>query len=221
MVPPVKVPGISNALNVSVGMDFACALLKSQKVTCWGDGQYGQLGIGMPSNSLQCSSQLGQSSTSQIDFCNPIPTIVPGLKNVKSIYTSLYTVCAELTDSSLRCWGGDNYNAADTMHFSKCSNSYFEKNGVQTFTPRQVLCVPMPEKTYITKKFISFSMSDGGNCYISDTGAVTCWGVLKGFLVGTKDSDLPNTITGQDGLAKKCAIVPYTSKTLKVDIFGK
>jgi alpha-tubulin suppressor-like RCC1 family protein len=41
---PVKVEGITNAVQVSVGVDSACALLSNGHIDCWGRTDSGQLG---------------------------------------------------------------------------------------------------------------------------------------------------------------------------------
>jgi alpha-tubulin suppressor-like RCC1 family protein len=44
---PTLVAGISEAVDVAVGLDFACALTHSGHVLCWGSNQFGQLGLGV------------------------------------------------------------------------------------------------------------------------------------------------------------------------------
>ena len=48
----IKVPGLSNAKEVSVGMNFSCALANGE-VYCWGSNEYGQVGNGKDSNSYE------------------------------------------------------------------------------------------------------------------------------------------------------------------------
>jgi hypothetical protein len=47
---PVKVPNVSNAVQVSAGNGFACALLASNQVECWGANNAGQIGTGATSS---------------------------------------------------------------------------------------------------------------------------------------------------------------------------
>ena len=42
----VAVSNITDATQVAANTGFACALLTSRKVECWGDNWYGQLGNG-------------------------------------------------------------------------------------------------------------------------------------------------------------------------------
>ncbi len=48
---PVPVFGISGATSISVGVDYACAVLSSGSIDCWGDNEIGQLGNGTTENS--------------------------------------------------------------------------------------------------------------------------------------------------------------------------
>lgn len=44
--PPVEVDGITDAIQITGGGAFSCALLSGGHVDCWGNGSYGQLGDG-------------------------------------------------------------------------------------------------------------------------------------------------------------------------------
>jgi alpha-tubulin suppressor-like RCC1 family protein len=52
-VPPGLVPGIRDAISISVGNARACAVLGTGVVACWGDGGSGQLGDRSKANALR------------------------------------------------------------------------------------------------------------------------------------------------------------------------
>jgi alpha-tubulin suppressor-like RCC1 family protein len=49
---PVRVPGVSGAVAVSMGSEFGMALIADGSIRTWGENGYGQLGIGAPSDLL-------------------------------------------------------------------------------------------------------------------------------------------------------------------------
>lgn len=83
---PVTIPGISNAVDLSLGYYHACVVLSSGSVQCWGAGNYGALGRG--------------SSTS-----SSTPVTVTGITTATSIASGGWNNCAVLADTSVRCWG--------------------------------------------------------------------------------------------------------------------
>jgi alpha-tubulin suppressor-like RCC1 family protein len=85
---PVTVSGISNAIAVSAGTYFTCALLSDATVACWGDNTHGELGVG---------STLPTSSST--------PVKVPGLSGVTSISAGDQYACAVLSGGGAMCWG--------------------------------------------------------------------------------------------------------------------
>lgn len=86
---PGPVAGITNAVQVVVGENLACARLADLTVSCWGYNEYGQVGDGTTIN-------------------RTTPTAVPGLSGVNDLQAGENHVCALLTDLTVSCWG---YNA--------------------------------------------------------------------------------------------------------------
>lgn len=86
---PVTVFGLSSgAVSVAVGDNYACALMNSGGVKCWGDNTNGQLGDGTNVERLY-------------------PVDVSGLSSgVKSISASnSRATCAMMTNGQAQCWG--------------------------------------------------------------------------------------------------------------------
>ena len=81
------------AVAVDVGSGYhTCAVLDNGNLTCWGSNANGQLGIGGTSN---------VNSPQNVD-------IGQGL-SVVSVSAGMSHTCAILSDSSLKCWGQNNY----------------------------------------------------------------------------------------------------------------
>ena len=87
---PTDVGGISDAIGITCGASFTCALRSGGGVLCWGNGLGGQLGTG----------------TKQIQ---PSPVAVSTLPNAVAISAGESHACAVKADGKVACWG-DNVN---------------------------------------------------------------------------------------------------------------
>jgi alpha-tubulin suppressor-like RCC1 family protein len=85
---PVRVSGITNATQVSVGGSVACAVLSGGSVECWGSGD--QLGNGAETD----------SST---------PVRVSGITSAIQVSVGSGSTCAVLSDHTVFCWGDGGY----------------------------------------------------------------------------------------------------------------
>ncbi len=98
-VEPISVSTDPNekVVQVAVGQSFACALLSTKKVKCWGTNQNGELGRpGQPPDS-QLPSEMEPVSVSSD----------PGV-SVVQLSAANFHVCALLTSGAVKCWG-ENY----------------------------------------------------------------------------------------------------------------
>lgn len=101
---PVQVVGLTGAAtSVSVGFDFACALMADAGVQCWGSNSSGQLAIDLKKYSSG-------------------PTAVAGLTAVKSISVGGSTACAVTGDGSAKCWGENKFGALGNGSTDSSSN---------------------------------------------------------------------------------------------------
>ncbi len=111
---PVKVKGGFYTQLVG-GSSFACALTEDKEVYCWGDNEYGIVGV-QPSN----------------QHVYPAPQKIKLPKTVKTIVAGHLHACALLDDQSIRCWGrNDSYqlgtddttNRHEPVELTKNSNN--------------------------------------------------------------------------------------------------
>jgi len=86
---PLNVQNLSDAISVSSGLNFSCALRQSGQVACWGENRYGQLGDG-----------------TEINSNTPVPVALQG--KAVAIVAGDNHACAKLADTSLQCWGDDS-----------------------------------------------------------------------------------------------------------------
>lgn len=86
---PTLIGGIEDALQVAVGYGHACALLKNNKVACWGANSYAQLGDHAESKSFA-------------------PIAIKGMpSDITQIYSGHSHNCV-LANANLYCWGANN-----------------------------------------------------------------------------------------------------------------
>lgn len=76
-------------VNIAAGYAHTCAVTDSEKLYCWGDNDYGQLGIGSTSN----------KETKAIAVGGNFVTVAGGLAHT----------CATKSDNSIWCWGDNAY----------------------------------------------------------------------------------------------------------------
>lgn len=88
---PTQVTGLtSGVVAISAGDEFACALLSTGAVQCWGRGDAGQIGNGASTNAL-------------------VPTQVSGLTSgVVAISAGTSHACALMSTGAVKCWGSNN-----------------------------------------------------------------------------------------------------------------
>jgi alpha-tubulin suppressor-like RCC1 family protein len=60
VVAPTQIAGVTHAVQVAAGNDFACALLSNGAVSCWGDNSTGEMGNGTITINPQVSPALVQ-----------------------------------------------------------------------------------------------------------------------------------------------------------------
>jgi alpha-tubulin suppressor-like RCC1 family protein len=92
---PVQVKQLNAASQISVGGDFACALVRGDAY-CWGRNQYGQLGDGTRAPHY-------------------LPARVEGLPELVSVSSGGGQVCVLTKADDVYCWGeNDDYSVENT-----------------------------------------------------------------------------------------------------------
>lgn len=86
---PVNVTGLTDAVAISVNVNFSCAVRANGTVRCWGQN---------------ASGTLGDNTTTD----RHAPVQVVGLGNATAIATGFFHACALLADGTVRCWGDNS-----------------------------------------------------------------------------------------------------------------
>ncbi|MBS2016203.1 MAG: hypothetical protein JST00_25195 [Deltaproteobacteria bacterium] len=81
------VPGLDDVVDLAHGSAFACAVVKSGGVSCWGHNDQGQLGTG----------------SAELDVAAPAPVL--GVSDARRVFAGDAHACALLADGRLTCWG--------------------------------------------------------------------------------------------------------------------
>lgn len=90
---PVRVGGDAAAryTTIAAGALHTCAVSTTGAVTCWGDGRFGQLGLGSNAATMR-------ELPAEVLLAAPAADITAGDRHT----------CARLTDGSLECWGAND-----------------------------------------------------------------------------------------------------------------
>ncbi|MDA8680859.1 hypothetical protein N9M45_04645, partial [Euryarchaeota archaeon] len=130
------------AVSISSGGEHTCAILDNGSVSCWGNGNYGQLGNGGTSNKLTptLTSSLGA-----------------GTKAV-ALTSGVSHTCAILNSGEVSCWGRGNYGQLGS---GGTSNQ---------------LIPTLTSSLGLNRTAVSISTGHDHTCTILDSGEVSCWG---------------------------------------------
>jgi cysteine-rich repeat protein len=165
---PTEVPGITTAIDVSIGGGTVCALLENRTVKCWGQDQMGQ------------ANAVGSSSGDKT-----APTTVVGLSNVASISNASYSTCALLTNGTVRCFGSDDGKstgeptAMRTMTPLATVASLGRSIGSEqcvVLTDGAVRCWTGVSATPTAIAGLTAAEQVAGQCALLDNGTVKCMG---------------------------------------------
>lgn len=101
---PTKVAGITDAVNVSAGLQHACVTVRGGNVLCWGRDIERQIGA-EPVYPPPCSYESPDASVLPLD-CQPSPARVEGFpESASSVTLGSIVGCARTVSGALRCWG--------------------------------------------------------------------------------------------------------------------
>ena len=92
--------------TVTTSLGGSCATLADTTVSCWGANGISEPGI--------FAGQLGHDPTTDAVclsgfICDPVPTLVAGLSNVREVSAGDNATCAVKTDNTVVCWGNNAY----------------------------------------------------------------------------------------------------------------
>jgi alpha-tubulin suppressor-like RCC1 family protein len=177
---PVIVQGVTNAVQVASGKDFACAVRSDDSVICWGDCGYNQsFGFGCPT------------------YSNDAPIVVPGLVATAVTASPTSMVFQEANGSfavtrqgvSVALSGGPFISAAASDFPDVPESAYVTQQGAAYYWFKDT------GTTFLTYGAAQIYQGLDPNgpyvCAIMASGTVTCWGFNSAGQLG-----LGTTTTG-------------------------
>jgi alpha-tubulin suppressor-like RCC1 family protein len=156
---PVKVTGLTNAIEITLGFEFSCALVRGGTAKCWGDDTMGQVGNGI-------------HLPTGVNTPVATPTPVSGLTTATTITAGSVSdvACALLVDGTVACWGDDLEGAlGDGVNGSQGDSS----------TPVSVTGL---------KGVVSIAGGGAHTCALLAGGSVECWGSQLGTGTGVEQA---------------------------------
>ena len=149
------IPLSDKATKISLGTEFACALLQSHEVQCWGYNGYGQL-------------LHGNTSANSPHQNDPLLNLGEGV-GARDIVTGSAFGCAILTTEEIVCWGrGSDYRTGRNSGSNYGDhNSEIEVDSYASTSPYHRIA-----QTHR----MDLGPYSNGACSINEASQVECWG---------------------------------------------
>ena len=196
---PTPLLGVSDAIAVAAGRKHGCALRPGGEISCWGSNTQGQLGdpslakdvpVPTPIDTVQNAQALsldfrascalhvdatvscwGENSWGKLGDGTlenrPTPALVQGLTSVAQVDMGIAHACARLHDGTLSCWGFNGLGC-DILG-----------NGIGA----EMQLSPVPALPEIGDA-IDLALGFAHTCALRANGAVVCWGMNDGAVLG-------------------------------------
>ena len=142
-----------NPVQIVTGSAYSCVIFQGGGVKCWGQNNYGQLGVGDSINRGNSLNQMG----SNLPFVN-----LGAGKGAKSMAAGSSHTCAILNDDSLKCWGWGAWGQVG------------DGNVNNPTTPVSVNLGTDGDNNPYTVKAVAAGYIH--TCAIRNDGLVMCWG---------------------------------------------
>ena len=181
---PSPVTGGHSFATLAIGGAHLCALTTSGAAYCWGDNNFGQLGLGTDLGPRDCGSALGISFQ-----CADTPTATGAGLTFTDLVAGKWHTCAVASGGSTYCWG---INA-------------FGQLGDSSATDR-----PAPVVVRGSLAFVALASGSYHSCGLTSDGTAYCWGRNDGGQLGVASSgpDVCPGVLPRSAIPSACSIVP-------------
>ena len=162
---------LASIIQISAGGKHTCALTNSQKVKCWGDKTYGQLGFGF----------IGGQNRGPVNVLGEHGST---LGRITKVTAGSYHTCAQKTSGKVWCWGiGENGELGvgpvyDIQSYpsNRVTTNKTDSNGD-----------PEP-----FSGVIQLHSSGSHTCALLDEGEIRCWGLGTSGQIGNNKNRRKN-----------------------------
>ncbi len=165
--------GGNAVIQVAAGWTSSCVVLADGEAWCWGDDQFGEVGI---DPTTLGSSQICTTYNGGNKPCVTTPTRVAGLPPVTAISVG-YVTCAIDRSQNVWCWG-DN----DSSQLGHVTGSNGDTNGIH----------PAPIQVVGLSSVVQVSTSLWSVCARTASGDVYCWGTQTNGAQGNGNTSGPD-----------------------------
>ena len=160
-LPIVNLGADRYAVDIAVGYRFACAILDTGQVKCWGRNDEGQLGQGDTINRGEAVGTMGDDLLA-VDL-GLDPSDQP--YTAKQIEAGEEYVCAILNNDQLKCWG---YNSYGNLGYDDMEDRGDDADEMGNNLP----FVNVGTDRSVTDLYIGYATT----CAVLDNDSVKCWG---------------------------------------------
>jgi alpha-tubulin suppressor-like RCC1 family protein len=168
-LPAVDLGTGRTAQALAAGADYTCALLDDDTVKCWGDNEFGQLGLGDTGNRGQVPGDMGDN----------LPAVDLGTgRTARALAAGVEHTCALLDDDTVKCWG---YNGTGQLGLGDTNNRGDGPLEMGDNLPAVDLGTGRTAQALAASTFHT--------CALLDDGTVKCWGRNDDGQLGLGDTN--------------------------------
>ncbi|MEW6775332.1 MAG: tandem-95 repeat protein, partial [Bdellovibrionota bacterium] len=143
------------AISVAIGRAHSCALLSTGHVKCWGDNQFGQLGLG---NTTDLGAEPGEMGANL-----PAVDLGPDV-TAAALFAGGDNTCVILDTGALKCWGANNFGQLGSGNTQAWGDNAGE-------SPAALPPIDLGPEVFAVQ------VAPGSTtCAIFDGGTLKCWG---------------------------------------------
>ncbi len=198
-LPFIDVSADVKVVQIAVGKSHSCVRLDNGSVKCWGNNQYGQLGIDSTSDIGDESAEMGE----KLEIVK-----LGNTRKAVEIEAGGNHTCARLDNSDVICWGYNEYGQLGQNN----ENNYGDgTSSCSTCSMSDLLVSPIDFGNGI--KAVQIAAGENFTCARLDNGTAKCWGSNSNGQLGQGDQldrGTPSLVQLGSGMSAVQIVAGYT-----------